>query len=140
LIRTAAAAQSLVIRKWAAGGQVYGTEFPLPQRIIQWRLKPPGLLFIVDFEPLLDQFNSARNDVSFHHRALFQELLVFLLGTKTEILLGILISRPLKNILAVTWVRAQRCEEWSRESTRWPRRSPGFSVENANTRTKHAPR
>jgi len=140
LIRTAAAAQSLVIRKWAAGGQVYGTEFPLPQRIIQWRLKPPGLLFIADFEPVLDQFNSARNDVSLHHRALFQELLVFLLGTKTEILLGILISRPLNNILAVTCVRAQRCKEWSRESTRWPRRSPGFFVENANTRTKHAPR
>ena len=59
----------------AARGQVDRTQLPLPQGVIQTGFEAPTLLVVTDFEPVLDQVNSTRDDILLHYRHRFRNSL-----------------------------------------------------------------
>src|SRR5262245_6530921 len=58
--------------------QVGGTELPLPQRILNPRLEPPGLFFVADLEPEFDELDPATHNILFKLWAQFEKTVVLL--------------------------------------------------------------
>ena len=66
------------------GLQIHRTEFPLPYWVIDSSLETPLLLFLSDFQPILDQDNPSIHDIVFGNRTQLQKSLVLLVRTETH--------------------------------------------------------
>src|SRR6202007_2137317 len=63
---------------------IHRAELPLPQRIVDPRLKASLLLRLADLEPQLDQDDAPVDDVPLHSRAELEEALMIPLGAEAH--------------------------------------------------------
>src|SRR6516165_8052463 len=64
--------------------EIHRAQFPLPERIVDARLKTPFLLVLADLQPDLDQLNPSIHDVFLDLGTYVEEVLVLRLGAKAH--------------------------------------------------------